>query len=636
MTELLTKSLPFVGAFLGALVLTLILTPIVREMNRRLGMVDKPDPRRINKVPIPRGGGLALVLGVFVSYSLFIAFTGRPALQADEVVSNALYWKLVTLGGFLALIGYADDKFSLPPKLKLLGQLLVAVLAWGWADLGFHRLWPSLPAWIDCAFTVFWITGAINAFNLIDGLDGLASGIALIATLGMAAATALTHNPQCVLFHLAFAGGLLGFLRYNYNPASIFLGDCGSMFVGFIVSILPLISQTADSFLVSVGVPLLAMGVPVFDTSLAIVRRIIRGIINRRDDTNVGNGKMMTADADHLHHRILRSVNSNQRKAAWIIYSIALFLVIIGLLNLLYSAHRAVIWVVAVAIIGSLIFKEMSQIELYDAGRLLNEVAHNPRPSRRSRWTRFATPFYILGDVAVIFVSYLICCTAFNVPLTRDLFYYCLPTRMLCILLTMAVFGIYRIVWARAIIFNYLILFVTSLLGTALGMSLLAYMDKLQNNFITANFFFFLLVFAGFMLMRFMRGLARDFFYAIDYAHMKAQRCADRVLVYGSGLRYRSFRRELVRHYESNNRMIVGFLDDNIYLRGKRIGSTKVYGTINEAPRVIEKLKVDVVVITCKITPEWEKVVKEILEPTGVRVLRFDFVENELLKGKKQ
>ena len=176
----------------------------------------------------------------------------------------------------------------------------------------------------------------------------------------------------------------------------------------------------------------------------------------------------------------------------------------------------------------------------------------------------------------------------------------------------------------------------TSLLGSALGASLLAYTDKVKCHFITANFFFFLLVFAGFMLMRFARGIARDFFYAIDYAHMKAQRKADRVLVYGSGLRYRAFRRELVRHYESSNRMIVGFLDDNIYLRGKYIGSTKVYGTINDAPRVIEKLKADVVIITCKITPEWEKVVKEILEPTGVRVMRFDFVENELLKGKKQ
>ncbi len=633
MEGLLLKGLPFAIAFLAAFVLTLILTPLVRELNRRLGMVDKPDPRRINKVPIPRGGGLALVLGVFVSYSLFTFLSGRPALQMDAALSDAVYWKLVALGSFLALIGYADDKFSLNPKVKLFGQLLVAVLAWGWADLGFRRLWPCLPAWIDCALTVFWITGAINAFNLIDGLDGLASGIALIATLGIAAATALTHNPQCVLFHLAFAGGLLGFLRYNYNPASVFLGDCGSMFVGFVLSTLPLISQTADSFLVSVGVPLLAMGVPIFDTLLAIVRRIIRGTINRRDETNIGNGKMMTADADHLHHRILRAVNSNQRKAAWIIYSIALFLVIIGLLNLVYTAHRAVIWVVAVAIVGSLIFKEMSQIELYDAGRLINEVVHNPRPSRRHRWTRFAVPFYILGDVAVILLSYLICCCAFHIPLNTSLLYYSLPTRILCILLTMAVFGIYRMVWARAIIINYVILFLTSLLGTALGASLLAYLNVLQKHQLVANFFFFVLVFGGLMLVRFTRGLARDIFYAVDYTHMKAQRKVERVLVYGSGLRYRAFRRELVRHYESNNRMIVGFLDDNIYLRGKRIGSIKVYGTINDAPRVIQKVRADLVVITCQITPEWEKVVKEILEPTGVRVMRFDFTEQELLKG---
>lgn len=636
MSGVLARVLPFALAFAGALILTLILTPLVREMNRRLGMVDKPDARRINKVPIPRGGGLALVLGVFISYSLFVLISGRPALQSGHAISNTLYWKLVILSGTLAIIGYLDDKYSLPPKDKLLGQLVIAVLAWGWADLGFRRLWPSLPAAVDCVLTVFWITGAINAFNLIDGLDGLASGIALIATAGMAAATALTHNPQCILFHLAFAGGLLGFLRYNYNPASIFLGDCGSMFVGFVLATLPLISQTADSFLISVGFPLLAMGVPVFDTSLAILRRIIRGIINRRDATNVGNGKMMTADADHLHHRILRSVNSNQRKAAWILYGITLFLVTVGLINLVFTSHSAAIWVVAIAIAGAIAFKEMSQIELFDAGRLLNEVAHKRRSVHHHRWTRFAVLFYLIGDILVVSVSYVLCCWAGGIDISRELLYYQLPTRIACILATLAIFGIYRTVWARAVILNYIVLFLVCLLGTAMGRIILANSSHAPQIGLVFTFIFFILIFAGMVLTRFMRGILRDLFYAVDYSHLKAQHKVKRVLVYGAGLRYRAFRRELIRQYEMNNRMIVGFLDDNVFLRNKYIGHIKVYGTINDAPRVIEKTKADILIITCQISPEWEKVVMDLLKPTGIRVIYFQFTETELLKGKEK
>ena len=636
MVALLSKSLPFVASLGGALLLTLFLTPLVREMNRRLGMVDKPDPRRINKVPIPRGGGLALVLGVFVSYSLFVVFTGRPALQTVATASDALYWKIVALGSLLAAIGYMDDKVSLPPKAKLLGQVLVAALVWAWGDLGFRRLWPHLPAWVDCALTVFWITGAINAFNLIDGLDGLASGIALIATLGMGAATAIVHNPQAILFHLAFAGGLLGFLRYNYNPASVFLGDCGSMFVGFVLSVLPLVSQTGDSFLVSIGVPLLAMGVPVFDTFLAILRRTLRGIINRRDTTNVGNGKMMTADADHLHHRILRMVGSNQRKAAWILYLATLFLVAIGLLNLLFDAHNAFIWVVAVGVVGAVAFREMSQIELYDAGRLLNEVAHARRNPQRHRWTRFAVPFYLVCDVFAIAASFLLCCWILRAPLTREMLSCDLPARLICILSVLVVFGVYRTMWSRAMIINYVILAGACLLGVALGGSLLTYFAQPLKNGLAFCILFFVFSFSGMVFVRFLRGLVRDIFYSIEFSRLKTRPDVTRILVYGSGLRYRAFRRELVRQYLTNNRLVVGFIDDNVYLRGKYIGGLKVFGSINEAPRIIARTGAEAVVITCLMTPEWEAVVKKILEPTGVGISRFMFSEQEIAKGNKK
>ena len=268
--------IPYVAAFLSSLVLTLLLTPAVRAGARALGMVDKPDPRRINKVPIPRGGGLAIVIGVILPYAILHFVTGRPCIQG---LDDAAAYKLAAIAVFVSLVGLADDKFSLKPRVKLALQLVGAVLVWAWAGLGFRTLWPFLPAWVDFLITVFWITGAINAFNFIDGLDGLAAGLSFIAVLGMAGSLFVAANPQATLFYFAMMGGILGFLRYNFHPASVFLGDCGSMFLGFVVSVLPLASQTPNSFLVSVGVPLLAMGVPIFDTTLAILRRSVRKLI---------------------------------------------------------------------------------------------------------------------------------------------------------------------------------------------------------------------------------------------------------------------------------------------------------------------------------------------------------------------
>ena len=204
---MIEKILPYLAAFAGSLVATLVLTPIVREVNRRLGMVDEPGSRRINTVAIPRGGGLAIVLGVVLSYSVFLWVTGRPGLLG---VSDEAFAKMSVLSIAMATLGLADDKFSLSPKTKLLGQGTIAFLVWWWADLGFSNLWPSMPSWIDCLLTMFWIVGAVNAFNLIDGLDGLASGIALIATAGMAGGLFFVREPASTLFYFAF--GILFFL----------------------------------------------------------------------------------------------------------------------------------------------------------------------------------------------------------------------------------------------------------------------------------------------------------------------------------------------------------------------------------------------------------------------------------------
>lgn len=617
--------LPYLAAFLAPLVVTLLATPLVREMNRRLGMVDKPDPRRINKVPIPRGGGVALVFGVLVPYLAFHLVTGRPWIQG---LSDSQAHALSILSVAIALLGFADDRFSLSPKVKLFGQVVVAVLVWAWAGLGFRILWPALPAGLDCLLTVFWIVGAVNAFNLIDGLDGLASGLALIAIVGMAGALFFMRNPQATLFYFALAGGLLGFLRYNYHPASVFLGDAGSMFLGFTVSTLPLASQVPNSFLVSVGVPLLAMGVPIFDTALAILRRSVRHLLARRlPETDAKASEVMTADADHLHHRILRAVGLNQRKAAWILYVCAAALVVTGLVAMLLKSHTAGLWLAAFAVSSVVIFKD-AKIELFDAGSLLNAVAHASDRQSRRRFAVLSVPFYVFLDLFALVAVFLVCAWALRMPLDLHMLRTQLLVRVFSTFAFLVFFRTYRTAWSRALPSNYVRLFLACAFGSVAGSVFVYYWPSLSIFQIKAMTLAYAVVaFTALLVLRAFRGLVRDVFYAADCSRLVARKDVSRILVYGAGLRYQAFRRELVRTTAANDRMIVGLLDDNVYLRGRYIGGIRVYGTINDAPSVIRALNADAVVVACRVSDDWLKVVREILRPTGVKLTLFTFSE---------
>ena len=619
---MIAKLLPYLTVFFGALVATLILTPVVRELNRRLGMVDKPDPRRINTVPIPRGGGLAIVLGVGLSYGIFLMVTGRSVLFG---VPDATSYKMTVLAVAIALLGLTDDKLSLPPKLKLLGQLAVAFLAWSWAGLGFSDLWPELPWWLDCVLTVFWITGAVNAFNLIDGLDGLASGLALIAIVGMAGGVFFVGDPAHTLLYFAMAGGLFGFLRYNYHPASVFLGDCGSMFLGFVVSTLPLLSHVPNSFLVSVGVPLLAMGVPIFDTSLAIVRRLIRRLIAHGEVA--ADGKVMTADSDHLHHRILRSTGLNQRRTAWILYGIAVAGVLCGLVAMSLQSRAGGLWLAAVAFAAIVIFKDAT-IELFDAGRLLNRVAHLEDRKSRHRFAVWTLPFYVIFDVLALVGVYFFCAFALGLHSDEHALRSYLPVRVVSVFVFLVLFRTYRTVWTRAVGSNYLRLLLACVFGSVAGSVFIYYwpsMVAMRLNAVT--FAFSILSFSALLVIRVFRGFVRDLFYALDCSRLKNRKDVSRVLVYGAGLRYKTFRRELVRTTSANDRIIVGLLDDNVFLKGRYIGGIRIYGTIQDAPEVINRLNVDAVVIACVVSDDWLQLIKEVLAPTGVKVTLFSFSE---------
>jgi UDP-GlcNAc:undecaprenyl-phosphate/decaprenyl-phosphate GlcNAc-1-phosphate transferase len=314
---------PIVLAFVVATLIALGLTPVVRTIVLRYEIVDRPDgDRRVNTVSVPRGGGLAvsaaflLVSGIFLALNQDSLWVPVPGSLGPSDVSALLIG-----GAVAAALGAVDDLFDLRARWQLLGQVLLAV---GAVALGISIDFIANPFGgglillsgpIAVGFTIFWIVGMINSINWIDGLDGLSSGVAFIAavTLGIISLTTQVAQPLIAVLCFALAGALLGFLRWNFHPASIFTGTSGVQFVGYTLAVLAILGTA------KVAVALLVLGVPIIDTFWIIVRRLSQ----RRSP--------FSPDRTHIHHRLL-DLGLSHRQTVLVIYGICLGLAVLALL----------------------------------------------------------------------------------------------------------------------------------------------------------------------------------------------------------------------------------------------------------------------------------------------------------------
>ncbi len=307
--------LPFLCLFLAALCTSLALTPMARRIAWRVGAVDKPDPRRVNREPIARMGGIAVFLGIvaaFVVQYVGTTYLKWPVVLVPSPHLDVNYWTLVAAFCAIFATGVIDDVYTLSPKAKLLGQIIAASIAVAgglvigvivnpFTDELVHLGWIAYP------ITVVYLVCYANIFNLIDGLDGLASGIACISSITMFTLSLMAGRPDAASLAIALAGSTLGFLRYNFNPASIFLGDSGSLLVGFTLGAISLLSMTRVAGLTTIIVPLVIAGIPIIDTFSAIVRR-------SRAHVSIGQ-----ADRGHIHHRLIAE-GFDQRQAVLLMY----------------------------------------------------------------------------------------------------------------------------------------------------------------------------------------------------------------------------------------------------------------------------------------------------------------------------
>ncbi|HER1268508.1 TPA: undecaprenyl/decaprenyl-phosphate alpha-N-acetylglucosaminyl 1-phosphate transferase [Streptococcus pyogenes] len=320
-------TIDYVLVLIGTLLMPLFLTPLVRFLAFRVGAVDNPNARRVNKVPMPTSGGLAIFMSFLVASLGLIPIASKGAMFFGQTYFS--YILPVVIGAtVITLTGFLDDLYELSPKLKMFGILIGAVTVWAFTDFKFDSFkipfgGPLLVfgPFLTLFLTVLWIVSITNAINLIDGLDGLVSGVSIISLVTMAIVSYF-FLPQkdffLTLTILVLISAIAGFFPYNYHPAMIYLGDTGALFIGFMIGVLSL-QGLKNSTAVAVVTPVIILGVPIMDTIVAIIRRSLSG------------QKFYEPDKMHLHHRLL-SMGFTHRGAVLVVYGITMLFSLISLL----------------------------------------------------------------------------------------------------------------------------------------------------------------------------------------------------------------------------------------------------------------------------------------------------------------
>lgn len=384
----------YLTIFVIALVSALVMTPIIRRVAQRRGWFDVPnEERRLHTRPIPRLGGVAIYLSVLATLA--------PLPLLDNLLTEAVKPAWQKLLGVIAsatmvfLFGVYDDFKGSKASLKFIALSLAATVLYfsGVSISGISIPFfgsVNLPPLLGFVFTLVWIVGISNAFNLIDGMDGLAAGAGLFATLVMLVVSFVQGNVAVTILTLALTGALIGFLRYNFNPASIFLGDCGALFVGFTLASLSILGAQKASTAVAVAIPMMAFGLPIIDLSFTVIRRFISG------------KPLFQGDREHIHHMLLAR-GWSQRNVAFALYSLCALFSVLGLLTASegggsrITAVTLIVMAVAVVFVGGrLRYPELDEIKAgikRNVGDRRVRVANHVRVRRACR---------MMGEAATI------------------------------------------------------------------------------------------------------------------------------------------------------------------------------------------------------------------------------------------
>lgn len=356
-----------VTAIVIAMGLALLVTPVVKKYAFKLGALDRPDQRKVHKQVMPRLGGLAIYLSFVAAVLLTLELTPQVC-------------GLLVGGTLIIILGFMDDTRGLSPRMKLAGQIAAAaaVIPFGleveFLTNPFSNEMPIALGYLSIPVTVLWVVSVTNAVNLIDGLDGLAGGTSFISALTLAGVVwietttsgVFPGQSEAVALALILAASVIGFLRYNFYPAQIFLGDSGSMFLGFSMAALSIMGMAKSATFISVIIPVVILGIPLLDTVFAIVRRYC------------GRRPIFQPDKEHLHHRLLQ-MGLSHRQAVLSIYGVNVVLGLSAVVLTLISPKQAVIFLV---ILSTVILMAANKIGVAGTG---GQAPIVPQPNKQQR-----------------------------------------------------------------------------------------------------------------------------------------------------------------------------------------------------------------------------------------------------------
>jgi len=566
--------------FIAAFSLCLIFTPVVRLVAIKNGWVAKPREDRWHKKSTALLGGIAIFIGIAVPLFLI----GDFSILWKKIVAGANFRQpiampTVILSGstFLFLLGLADDFINIKPHNKLLGQIIVSSMV---VFVGFRLNWFASMT-LDTMVTLVWIVGITNAFNLLDNMDGLCAGTAAVAALAMAALYA-KYDPSAFSVALIIAASCCAFLVYNFNPASIFMGDCGSLVIGYAIAVLSLYHGefSSGSRLATFAVPLLILMVPLLDTTLVTIIRVLSG------------RKASTGGRDHTSHRLVL-MGFSEKSAVLFLYGIG---AVSGLAGVFVShsdtiTSPAVIFPVVSAILLMGIY--LSQLRVYPEQEFSVLRGQKFTPILIELTYKKQILLVILDLGLVAFSYYLAYRLRFDGNEFRFFFNSFLKSLPAIIAVKLLVFyftGIYRGFWQYISTPDVFLFIRSSFLATLLSIVSVTILYRF-NNFSKGVFVIDLILTTLFLLGT--RGSFRLFKETIKRKTLKGKR----VIIYGAG----QGGELLIREILSNDKISldpVGFLDDNTIKLGKRIQGFPILGRFDQLPQLIEKYEIEGVLIS--------------------------------------
>ena len=611
----------YFAVFIFSYLIVLVLTPLFIKLAPRIGLMDTPNERCIHENKTPLGGGLV----IFIAFNLLIYFIDLFYWSSLTGHLKTGWWSaFITASSFLLVVGIIDDIYGMRPLIKLAGQALATAIFYWLSDYHLNLLGIECNFWVGLAFVLFWTLVIINAFNLIDGMDGLCSGLGMISCLGLAAVFLLRQFPSDGLICLALAGACAGFLYYNFPPAKVFLGDTGSMFLGFTLATISLYAGGKGSFFVILAMVFFVAGIPVIDTLLAIWRRSVRNQLAKRHGLDAI--KIMQPDKDHIHHRMLK-MGLKQRHVALLLYMANTLIVLLGLFFIIFSDFSTGLFLIIFIILIYVLFKYVLQIELWETSQLL------ARPYNTTVKTRINLILYPLIDILwmcfSVWLVLVISLKSVSTVSSLSQFFIQLPVWIAPIFSLLFISKVYFKHWRNSFFRDFLSLGLMIFVGCCITFAIMHFAAS-NTDFLLINqlllFCFFSLT--GIIGLR----MPYTFLKELSIDHPSSKSTSYNILLYGAseygGLYLR--KRYLKYGNEPLQTNVIGFIDDDLSLRNEYIYGKKVLGDLLDTEALIKKHHINKIILTTTIADNKLEQLKKIANENSIKLVQWQTCEQDL------